>query len=135
MYLAEVRVEMENIARKIKQLKSYIAKICGFDAESTDRAVNQLIELVDKYQSHRIAYSRYCNNIKLQIGETEVTLTEAKIILDTMKEKIDVLESLIDSEENTLDVFSLMGDRDKLYKDYASMSNGLKSIEWSTKID
>ena len=52
-----------------------------------------------------------------------------------MKRKIDLLDSLIDSEDVVLDVFSLMDQRDQLLDEYNTISNGLEAVEWSTNVD
>lgn len=136
MYLAEVKVEINNLEKKIQELVDYMGKVCDRDADTTDKVFNNIMELMNKLQSHKLAYSRYCGNLNLEIGGTKVTLSEAKIILNTMEEKINVLEELIKySNNSTMDIFSLIENKDKLYKEYISLHNALQSVEWSTKID
>lgn len=134
MFLAEVKVEIKNLEKKISQLKGYIVRYCSIDAEITDEAVNQLFELYERLRSHKIAYARLCTKIRLTIGDSDVSLTEAKIILSTMKTKLELLNELIDHGQ-ALDALALMENRDRLDQEYTSLNNALQSIEWSTKID
>lgn len=134
MYLAEIKVEMENIEKKVDQICDHIGRISGSDPEGIDAAINQLFDLYDKYRSNKLVYARYCNGIKLDIGGGEVTLAEAKIILETMQNKVNVLDDLI-KVNVVMDTLSLIDDREKLNKEYTSLNNALQSIEWSTKID
>ena len=71
----------------------------------------------------------------MSIGDSKVSLANAILIIDTMEWKINLLNDLIDIEDSTLDVFSLMEQRDKLLSEYTAISNGLKAVEWSTEVD
>ena len=137
MVLAEVLIEKYNLERKISQLNDYVFKMSKVSRGETDKAVKQLIELVDKHRSHLILLNKINNKIEVVIGDTKVSLANAILITKTMNYKIDLLNGLIDGCDgaDTLDFFDLLDQRDKLLEEYITISNGLKSIEWSTEID
>jgi len=134
MVLAEVLIEMFNLKRKISQLEDYLHRTAGQDAVLADEATTKLLDLLDKHRSHLILVNRINNELQVNIGDSTVSLANAILITKTMKRKVDLLDSLIEAE-NVLDVFSLMEQRDKLLEEYTTISNGLKSIEWSTNVD
>ena len=134
MVLAEVLIEMFNLKRKISQLEDYLHRTAGQDAELADEATTKLLDLLDKHRSHLILVNRVNNELQVSIGDSTVSLANAILITKTMKRKVDLLDSLIETE-SLLDVFSLINQRDKLLEEYTTISNGLKAIEWSTNID
>lgn len=134
MVLAEVLIEMRNLRQKINQLEGYLYRTAGQDASLADEATEKLLDLLDKHRSHLILVNKYNNIIEVSIGGSKVSLANAILITKTMRRKIDLLNSLIE-RESVLDVFSLIKQRDSLLEEYTTISNGLKSIEWSAKVD
>ena len=134
MVLAEVIIESRNIKQKIKQLESYLDKITE-DSEKVDLATTKLIDLFDKYRSHLILINTINNDVKMVVGDSEVSLANTLLIINTIKRKINLLDNLIDKKNNFLDVFDLMDKRDKLLIEYTTISNKLKYTEWITDVD
>jgi len=135
MVLAEVLIEMKTLRQKISQLEDYLHRTAGQDATLADKATTKLLDLLDKHRSHLISINKFNNSIEVSIGGQKVSLANAILITQTMKRKIDLLNSLIEKEECVLDVFSLIDQRDLLLEDYTTISNGLTAIEWSTTVD
>ena len=137
MVLAEVLIEKNNLEKKICQLNEYVFKISKISADETNKAIKRLIELVDKHRSHLILINRINNSIEIIIGNSKVSLVDAVLIAKTINHKIDLLNGLIVGCDgsNTLNIFDLIEQRDKLLEEYTTISNGLKAIEWSTKVD
>lgn len=135
MVLAEVLIEMKSLKGKINQLEVYLRRIASQSSELADTATAKLLDLIDKYRSHLILVNRINNSIEVTIGKSKISLANAILITKTMEVKIDLLNSLIEEENSVLDVFDLIDQRDQLLEEYTTMSNGLKSIEWSTNVD
>ena len=135
MVLAEVLIEMRSLGKKIVQLESYLHRIADSNAKQADIATTKLLDLLDKHRSHLILINKVNNATKVSIGSSKVSLANAIILLKTTERKVDLLNSLIENEQGVLDVFDLMVQRDSLLEEYTTISNGLKVIEWSTKID
>jgi len=137
MVLAEVLIEKRNLEQKICLLNDYIFKISKISSDETDRAIKKLIELVDKHRSHLILINRINNSIEVTIGSSKVSLANAVLITKTIDRKIDLLNGLLAGCDgnDTLIFFDLMAQRDKLLEEHTTISNGLKSIEWSTNVD
>ena len=134
MVLAEVLIEMRNLRQKIRQLEDFLHRTAGQDATLADKATTELLDLLDKYRSHLILINKINNGVEVSIGDSTVSLANAILITKTMKRKIDLLNSLIE-KDSVLDVFSLMEQRNKLLEEHTTISNGLSSIEWGTKVD
>jgi hypothetical protein len=135
MVLAEVLIEMGSLRQKIAQLEKYLHRAADQDATLADEATTKLLELLDRHRSHLILINKINNSIKVNIGDSKVSLANAILITQTMKRKIDLLDSLIERDNSVLDVFSLIKQRDLLLEEYTTISNGLKAIEWSAKVD
>jgi len=135
MVLAEVLIEKLNLKQKINQLEDYLYRIVDSDVTLADTATTKLLGLLDKYRSHLILINKINNDTEVSIGGSKVSLANAIIIVKTTKCKVDLLNSLIETEEGVLEVFSLMEQRDALLEEYTTISNGLQAIEWSTNVD
>jgi len=135
MVLAEILIEMNNLKKKISQLRFYIEKVSSRDSKSTDNAISKLLGLLDKYRSHLILINRVNNETIVSIGESKLSLANAIIILKTIEDKINLLDKLIDNEECVLDVLSLIEQRDKLLEEYTAISKEIKHQEWGIEID
>lgn len=135
MVLAEVLIEKNNLKSKIKQLKGYLFRIATENPSFTDKATSKLLDLMDKYRSHLILINKINNETNVSIGGSTVNLANAILIVKTMENKIDFINQLIDKENIVLDVFDLMDQRDKLLEEYTTILNGIKTVEWSTKVD
>jgi hypothetical protein len=134
MVLAEVIIESRNIKQKIKQLESYLDKITE-DSDKVDLATKKLIDLFDKYRSHLILINTINNDVKMVVGDSEVSIANTLLIIKTMKRKVDLLNNLINTKDDFLDVFKLMDKRDQLFVEYTSILNKLKYTEWVTNVD
>ncbi len=135
MVLAEIIIEARNIKQKIKQLESYLDKITVNNADKIDLATKRLIDLFDKYRSHLILINTMNNDVKMVVGDSELSIANTLLIVKTMKRKIDLLNNLVDTKEDFLDVFKLMDQRDKLLVEYIAITNKLKYTEWVTNVD
>lgn len=135
MVLAEIIIESQNIKQKIGQLESYLNKITVENADKIDIATKRLIDLFDKYRSHLILINTINNDVKMVVGDSELSIANTLLIVKTMKRKIDLLNNLINTKEDFLDVFKLMDQRDKLLIEYTTIINKLKYIEWVTEVD
>jgi len=135
MVLAEIIIEAQNIKQKIEQLESYLDKITVENTDKIDLATKRLIDLFDKYRSHLILINTINNDVKMVVGDSELSIANTLLIIRTMKRKIDLLNNLIETKDNFLDVFSLMDQRDKLLVEYTTILNKLKHTEWVTNVD
>ena len=135
MVLAEIIIEARNIKQKIKQLESYLDKITVENTDKIDVATKRLIDLFDKYRSHLILINTINNDVKMVVGDSEISIANTLLIVKTMKSKVDLLNNLIKTKNNFLDVFDLMDKRDKMLLEYTTVSNKLKHVEWVTKVD
>jgi hypothetical protein len=135
MVLSEVLIEMKSLKEKINQLVGYINRSASSNFSNTDKATIKLLDLLDKYRSHLILVNKINNEVVVSIGESELSLANAIIILKTIKSKIGILNSLIDKEDCILDITPLIDQRDNLLDEYIAISKEIKSQEWSISID
>lgn len=135
MVLAEILIEMNNLKKRISQLKFYIEKVSSHDSKSTDSAITKLLGLLDKYRSHLILINRINNETNVSIGESKLSLANAILILKTIENKIKLLDGLIENENCVLDVLNTIEQRDKLLDEYTAIYKEIKHQEWSVEID
>jgi hypothetical protein len=135
MVLAEVLVEKSNIKKKIKQLEEYLKNSVDLSYDHIDIIISMMVDLSDKYRSHLLLINKFNNTTEVSIGGSVLSLANAIIILRTMEYKINLLNSLVSSKNNKLDIADLLKRRDKLLDEYTTMSNTIKFTEWRTEVD
>lgn len=135
MVLAEILIETRNLKKKINQLMVYINSISTRDSETTDRAIKKLLSLLDKHRSHLILLNKINNKTTVSVGDSQLSLANAIIILKTIEEKISMLDALIEAESTVLDIVDVMDQRDKLLEEYTVISKEIQYQEWRTEID
>ena len=135
MVLAEILIETKNLKQKIDQLLNCLDKVAARDSVITDQATTKLLGLLDKYRSHLILINRVNNETNIMVAESKLSLANAIIILKTVRKKIDILNSLIEKDDCTLDIINLINNRDKLLEEYTAISKEIQAQEWRIEID
>ena len=134
MVLAEILIETKSLEKRINQLMVYINSVSSRNSETTDRAMKKLLSLLDKHRSHLILLNKINNETEISVGDSQLSLANAIIILKTINSKIAMLDSLIDNEDCALDIIDLMEQRDKLLEEYTVISKEIKYQEWRIDI-
>lgn len=117
--LYEVIKEKEALERKIEEIKALLL------VEHSDDLAAELVALLELKQGKKINIHRANITSKLTIGKSELDITTAVIIRDTVKEKIDYLTLLIEAPECRLDKLELMKQRDQYFTEYNLLSMGI----------
>ncbi len=129
VYLAEVVAQKIIFDKKIKEVKRML------QYEQTEKLAQELFALLELRQS-KILNIEVANNVsKISLGGTEVTISTAIIIRDTIKEKIDVLTTLINNKDCGLDKVELQGQRDKYYDEYVLLTMGVTRNDLQVKVE
>ncbi len=134
MVLAEILIETKSLEKRINQLMVYINSVSSRNSETTDRAMKKLLSLLDKHRSHLILLNKINNETEISVGDSQLSLANAIIILKTINSKIAMLDSLIDNKDCALDIIDLMEQRDKLLEEYTVISKEIKYQEWRIDI-
>jgi len=135
MVLAEILIETKNLEKRIDQLMNYVNSASSSSSDATDRAIKKLLSLLDKHRSHLILINRVNNEVTVSVGDSQLSLANAIIILNTINEKISMLDSLIESDNCVLDIVDVMEQRDKLLDEYTAISKEIQYQEWRIEID
>lgn len=117
--LYEVIKEKEALEKKIEEVKSLLLQ------EHSDDLAAELVALLELKQGKKINIHRANIASRISIGKTELDITTAVIIRDTVKEKIDYLTLLINDPECRLDKLELMKQRDQYSTEYNLLSMGI----------
>lgn len=118
-YLAEVLAKKRILDKKIKEVKNLLRY------EQTDTLAQELFALLELRQGKLLHIEAANYTSKINIGGTEVSIAVALHIRNTIKEKIDVLTGLINTQECPLDKIELQQQRDKYYDDYVLLTMGI----------
>ena len=127
-YLSEVISKKEILDKKINEIKKIL------QTTQTEKLAKELYDLLDKRQSELIKIRAANTASKISIGGNEVSIDTAVIIRDTIKEKINVLTTLINNEECILDKVELQNQRDAYYEDYILLAMGIKRNDLQVRI-
>ena len=114
MYLIEILEQKKIIDQKIDELKTILLS----DSNPDDGLAQRLINLLDLKQGKLMNINSANNQSKIKVGSTELSVANAVIIRDTIKEKIDLISQLILSKDCGLDKASLIDQRDKYFEEH-----------------
>lgn len=117
--LAEVLADKWYLDQKIDELKVAIAR------KPNDNLVQELLALIELRQARRLSIAAANNTSVIRLGETEVTINVAIEIRNTIKEKMDILTSMIANEDSGLDILTLQEQRDKYQREYSLITLGI----------
>lgn len=117
--LAEVLADKKYLDQKIQELKTAI------DRKPNDNLVQELLALIELRQARMLSIAAANNTSVIRLGDTEVTINVAIEIRDTIKEKMDILTSMIANEDSGLDIITLQKQRDKYQREYALITLGI----------
>lgn len=127
-YLSEVLSKKKILDKKINEIKKIL------QTTQTEKLAKELYDLLDKRQSELLKIRAANTASKISIGGNEVSIDTAVIIRDTIKEKINVLTTLINNEECVLDKVELQNQRDVYYKDYILLVMGIERNDLQVRI-
>ena len=127
--VAELVAQKKVLDKKIKELKSLIKS-----APSEDLA-SELFRLIERKQNKLLSIDAANSISKINIGGTDVTISTALLIRNTIKEKIDILSMLISDTNNELEKLPLQKQRDNFYDEYILLTLGVMKNDLRVTID
>lgn len=127
--VAELVAQKKVLDKKIKELKSLI-KI-----NPSEDLASELFRLIEQKQNKLLNINAANNISKINIGGTEISVSTALVIRNTIKEKIDVLSMLISDKNNELEKLSLQKQRDSFYDEYILLTLGVMKNDLRVTID
>lgn len=139
MLLQEVIARKEYLDLKLVDVESYIDKLEDLNIQGKGDLYNKVITekftLLNKIRSHEVLIDDLYRTNYVTIGESEINLYESKALLDTLIEKIETFDNIIDKGDmQCLDLFSLLKQRDSLFEEYIILYNTVKvseaSVNW-----
>ena len=128
MRLRSLVYEKELLEKKIVELKDILL----YDA--SEDIAQELFGQLELLQAKKINIHTINNQIKITLGGKEVDISTAIVLRDTVKNKIDILTSLVINNECGLNKLELMKQRDDLYEEYTLLSNEIVVSDLNTNI-
>ncbi len=116
MYLTEVIAQKRLYDKKITELKSLL------EVRQTEELAKELMGLLELRQAKCINISQANEQATVHLGGTDISITVAVMIRETIKAKLDVLTSLINNPDTALDKISLQKQRDRHFNEYTLIS-------------
>jgi len=136
MLVGELLLRRRILKRNIEDVQKYLAK----KEETSSRAsyndfIDQLFGYLDQIKSQEIVLNRSNEETKIKVGKSEINVSDAIYIRETILKKINVLSSMIEHNTNRdLDIFNLITERDKLFEEYLYISSLISESDWSTEV-
>jgi len=128
-YLYELVAKNEILKQKISEVKELLQK------QQTDALAQELFGLLELKQANLMHIDKANDASTINIGGSDVKISVALRIRDTIKEQIDVLTSLIKNVDCTLDKLELQKQRDKRLDDYTLLSMGIIKNDLQVKVN
>ena len=120
MYLTEVIAQKKLFDKKISEVKRLL-KI-----RPTEDLAQELMDLLEMRQGKLININSANDHSKINLGGTEVSITVAVLIRDTIHAKIGILTDLINDADSALDKLKLLEQRDKHFNEYTLINMGIQ---------
>lgn len=127
-YLKEIIYQKRMIDDKIIELRSILQE------EQSDDLAQELFLLIEQRQNLLLKIQTANNASTLNIGGTDVTISTALIIRETINEKITVLTNLINNRECNLNKMELQKQRDKHFEEYTLLSMGIERNDLQVQV-
>lgn len=135
MVVGDIIVRRKILKSKIPELQIRLEQRGCVNKEDYDNTVSELFNLISELQSFSILLERSNNTTKVKIGDKEITISDALIVKETLKMKIDVFSGLINkTPENKFSVLTLFSQRDNLMEEYLVISKAITLSDWRTEV-
>ena len=123
----------DRLYSRVAKLKDmlYDGTISG--TNRVDRTVTNILSHIDQLQSLNIMISQALSKISVPIGDTEIPLTMAIEIRNTLKEKIDVLDVVIQNNDD-IDVMDTIINKNRIETEYDNMCDIITMTSWKTEL-
>jgi len=129
MFLRQKLDKRKNIKNKIKELKGWLLR-----SAPSDELITLLLVQLDELQNINLLIDKVNQQTLITIGGTQTNLTTAVEIRNTIKSKIDLITDLI-ATNTSLDITSLLEQRDKFMSEYNSIDGSIRITDWNIKLD
>lgn len=128
-YLAELILQKKMYDKKISELKNIFLQV------QTDTIGEELRAALELRQGLLLRIKAANAASKMTIGSTEVSVSAAVTIRDTMQEQINILTSLIEDRECRLDKVDLQRKRDRYYEEYSLLSMAIQRNDLTVTVE
>jgi hypothetical protein len=132
MYLAELIIRKNFIKQKIAETRAYLSK--ESNRANVDNAVKNLLKLLDNLKSHLILIDDKNINTTIELGGAKISVSNAVRLRQGIERKISLITELIENNECGLDIFSLMGERDKLNEEHILIEKAIQQNDWTLEV-
>jgi hypothetical protein len=131
MFLRQKLDERKFLKVKIKELKENI--LCFTDEQ--DSLIKHLLTLLDRLQTINLVLSNVNSNSIINIAGSELSLSTAVEVRNTLQSKIDIMNDLIGACEGNLNVMALMEQRDGVIEEFMAIDAAIRQADWNIKIE
>lgn len=103
MLLSEAMIEKDNVKESIDRIYIYLTNLLVAQDKSisnvNEKIINQkfeeLNELFNKYQHHKVVLNRVSSQTVIKVKDTELMLGDAIIVKKAMVDKLEIFEKLL----------------------------------------
>lgn len=137
MFIGELIVRRKNVKENISELRNFIRGLTDNATDNVDlhsKALNTLFDLLDKYQDYSIVLEKTNMENNIVIGESEISISNAVKLRNTIKGKMDVLSDSINGSDYSIDIFSLMVQRGTLMEEYILINKTITINDWKIEL-
>jgi len=129
MFLRQKLDKRKNIKNKIKELKRWL-----LNSVPSDELIALLLIQLDELQNINLLIDKVNQQTLVTIGGTQINLTTAVEIRNTIKSKVDLITALI-ATNTSLDMTNLLEQRDNFISEYSSIDGVIRITDWNIKLD
>ena len=141
MLVSELIKRKDVIKQKLGELEFYLEKIADANSKKTlDNAslygsvLNNMFELLDKYQNYIILLDRSNKETEISVGKSTIKKSDALILREIVEEKVRILTVLATNDDPVIDIPNLLTQRDKLIEEQILLNNAIEESDWRVSI-
>jgi len=133
MLISELLFRKKYVKLQIDELKKYL--VDNESITNINEVLTKLYELEDQDQKYKMLLNKANRVTEIRIGNSKVQVDTALELKRNTGNKIDVLTDLINANKESLNIFNLLTQRNKLIEEYIMINSAIKISDWSTEVD
>lgn len=133
MLITEALIRKRYVKLQIEELKNYLTS--DGEVPNVNDVLSKLYKLEDQNQRYKILLDKVNRKFRIEIGSSDVSIATAVELRENTLNKIESLTELISANKESLDIFNLFDQRNKLLEEYIMIAKAIKMSDWSHTID
>jgi hypothetical protein len=132
MLIGELIVRKDIIDDRIDELEKGL-QLGAIPIDNYSTVQKELEDLYDKKRNLMLVLVRHNTSTKITVANSELTITDAIIMRDTVNKNIELLENMLMNGSGNLKIKPIIDKKKMLLEEYILYTTAIKVSDWSTE--